>query len=288
MAGNVLNEKLVRSYLFAEVNTICRDSGWTRNQFARVMRKSSNTVRAWLDQERLPDLGNLLLICERGGVDEARKRFILHVREQLHTGQELVSDLDKRSLYIVESGERTYPHHTKWDPLLFPALVQTEAVHMKVLADPMDDPADKIKHWLRKERRAETFFARFSGDDHPTAEIFVPSGAIADLGLLTAKERAAQIDRLLWADSLPGCEVFVVQPPHLATYAFDSFSSNDLPDSGPNFVYVEHLDQSRHVVDEAKLALYDQARSFLRTRAQGIGRFLDGGAHRLAEEHSKQ
>jgi hypothetical protein len=286
MAGTVLYQKFARAYLTAEVNTISQDAGWTPNKFARVMSKSSTTIRAWLDGSRIPDKGNLSLLCDQAEVEPDRKRFILHVSDQLLKNSELVSDLDKRNLYIVESGERTYPIHVKWDPLLLPAVLQTEPYHMKVLAGPMEDPANKIKWWKRKERRAKRFFARFNGEANLIAEFYIPAGAVAaDLDLLTAEERKAQIDRLLWVDALPGCQVSVVRPPHLAGFPFDAFDSDPQTYAGPNFVYVEHLDQSRHVVDEEKLGLYDQARRFLRSNSQGIGRFLDGGVHRLAEEH---
>jgi hypothetical protein len=288
MAGTVLYQKFARAYLTAEVNTISQDAGWAPNKFARVMSKSSTTIRAWLDGSRIPDKGNLSLLCDQAEVEADRKRFILHVSEQLLTNSELISDPDERSLFIVESGERTYPAHVKWNPLLISALLQVEPYHMKLLAGPLDNPADKVKWWKRKERRARRFFARFNGDNPPRAEFYIPSGAIADLDMLDAEERSEQIERLKWVDSLPGCEVGVVRPPHFATYAFEAFESDERSFTGPRFVYVDNLDQSRHVVDEKKLALYDQARRFLRSNSQGIGRFLDGGVHRLAEEHPEQ
>ena len=285
MAGTVPYRKFGESYLTAEVNTISQEAGWNRSQFAVVTGKSGNTIKAWMEGGRIPDKANLAFICEQAGIEPARKQFILHVREQLHRGSELVSDLDNRNLYIVESAERTYPIHIKWDPLLPSALLQTEALHMKLLADPMDDPANKVKTWKRKVRRAKTFFGRFKGASHPRAELYTPSSVFTDFDRLTRDEKEAQIKHMLWVDSLPGCEVLVVQPPHLAGFPFDAFKSDGQPGAAPDFVYVENLDQSRHVVEEEKLALYDQARSFLRTNSQGIGRFLDGGVHRLAQEH---
>ncbi|PRY55004.1 Scr1 family TA system antitoxin-like transcriptional regulator [Glycomyces artemisiae] len=284
MAGTVLNQRLARSYLFAEVNTIAEAAGWTPNQFAKVMGKSGNTIRAWLDRTRLPDLGNLSLICDRGGVDDDRKQFILHVGQQLLSGSELISNLDQRNIFLVESAERTYGTIAKWNPVLLPGLAQTETVHMKLMLGPMEAPAEKIVTWKRKERRAAAFFARMTQPDPPTAELFVPASALRDLDLLTSTEKAEQVERLLWIDSLPTCEVLVVSPPHLAAYSFEMFIGRGLPSAGPNFVHVETLDQSRHVVDPEILALYDQTRSLLRADAQGIGRFLDGGVHQLAEE----
>ncbi|MEU5153024.1 Scr1 family TA system antitoxin-like transcriptional regulator [Glycomyces sp. NPDC021274] len=288
MAGTVLYQKFARAYLTAEVNTISQDAGWTPNKFARVMSKSSTTIRAWLDGSRIPDKGNLSLLCDQAEVEPDRKRFILHVSDQLLKNSELISDLEERNLYIVESGERTYPVHVKWNPLLLSAVLQTEPYHMKVLAGPMEDPANKVKNWKRKERRTRRFFGRFKDSIPPSVEFYIPASAIADLDMLDPEEKSAQVERLKWADSLPRCEVRVVRPPHFANYAFEAFESDEQTYAGPSFVYVDNLDQSRHVVDENKLALYDQARRFLRSNSQGIGRFLDGGAHQLAEEHPEQ
>jgi hypothetical protein len=176
----------------------------------------------------------------------------------------------------------------KWNPLLLSALLQTFSYHMKVLADPIEDAALKVKNWKRKERRAKRFFARFKGKNHPEVEFYIPASAIADLDMISPEERVEQIERLLWVAALPGCEVRVVGPPHFATYAFEAFESDENTFAGPNFVYVDNLDQSRHVVDEEKVALYAEARRFLRSNSQDIGRFLDGGVHRLAEEHPEQ
>lgn len=284
MAGTVPYRKFSESYLTAEVNTISQDAGWNRSQFATVTGKSGNTIKAWLEGNRIPDKANLAFICDRAGVEEVRRDFILHVRDNLHSSSELVSDLNRRNLYIVESGERTYPVIIKWEPLLLTGLLQTEAYHMRLLAGPLGNPAEKIRTWKRKERRGRAFFKRFKDETRPEAELYVSARAIGDLDLLTTAERDQQIERLLWADSLPGCKVCVPQPPHLGNFAFDAFKSDGRPGVGPNFVYVEQLDQTRHVVDEDKLALYDQAHALLRSNALEIGRFLDGGLHQLEEE----
>lgn len=285
MAGTVLYQKFARAYLTAEVNTISREAGWTPNQFARVMGKSANTVRAWLDGDRLPDLGNLSLICDRGEVAAARKRFIIHVGEQLLKGSELISNLDQRNMYVVESAERNYGAFVKWDPILLSTLVQTEAFHKVLPLDPMEDPANKVRNWKRKERRQQAFFSRIGGPNSPTAEIFIPASIFAVLDQLPPKDKNAQISRFLSIDAMPGCEVRVVRSPLVVPFAFDAFKGAGLPGAGPDFVYVETLDQSRHVVEPLNVALYDQACSLLRADSQGIGRYVDGGVHRLAEEH---
>ncbi|MFB9661863.1 hypothetical protein ACFQS3_03980 [Glycomyces mayteni] len=285
MAGTVLNQKLARSYLFAEVHTIAESAGWTPNQFARVMGKSGNTIRAWLDRARLPDIGNLSLICDLGGVDESRKNFILHVGHQLLRGSELIMNLEQRNMYVVESAERTYGTFIKWDPVLPSSLVQTEAFHMVLQPDPLEGAASKIKHWLRKAQRQDNFFSRIGAPGAPTAEIYVPASIFGVFDQLSAKDRIAQIDRMIEVNAMPGCEVLVVRSPLIVPFAFDLFKADERSIAGPDFVYVETFDQSRHVVEPEHLAVYDQGRSLLRADSQGIEGFLDGGIHRLAKEH---
>ncbi|THV29040.1 Scr1 family TA system antitoxin-like transcriptional regulator [Glycomyces paridis] len=284
-ASMSLHRRLIESYLTAEVNMLAQSKGWTLTQFAKVVTKSTNTIRAWLEGRRIPDKGNLMLICDKAGAEPERKAFIAHVSEKLFLSSELISGAEVRNLYIVESAERNYRVLVKWDPLLMSGLLQTEAVHMNLLAGPMEDPASKVKWWKRKEARQSTYFGRCKGRNHPVAEFYVPARAIADLDQLTLEEKAEQLERLRWVDSLPGCEVLVVEPLHFAPYAFEMFTNGGRASSAPDFVYVENLDQSRHIVESDKIALYDEVRRSLRSKAQGIGRFLDGGVHQLAEEH---
>jgi DNA-binding transcriptional regulator YiaG len=285
MAGTNLHQKFARAYLFAEVHTIAKEAKWTPNKFAKVMGKSGNTIRAWLERDRLPDLGNLSLICDRGEVAEARKKFILHVGEQLLTGSELISNLEQRNMFVVESAERTYGALVKWDPVLMSALVQIEAFHNLLPLSPTEDPANKVKNWKRKERRQESFFSRIGTSSAPTAEIYIPSGIFGVVDELAPKDRTAQIDRLLEVGSMPGCEVRVVRSPLAVPFPFEAFEAAGQSAAGPDFVYVETFDQSRHVVEPLNLAVYDQGRSLLRADSQGIEGFLNGGVHRLAEEH---
>ncbi|MFC3491604.1 Scr1 family TA system antitoxin-like transcriptional regulator [Glycomyces rhizosphaerae] len=284
MASSTRYEKLIKAYLTAEINALMKEKGWIAPHLAKAVGKHVNTIRPWMSGARLPDAGNILLICERLGADPARAAYMQHVREQLTMGPEVVSDLDKRNLFIVEASERNYGKLVKWNPVLFPSFAQTEAFHMELLPDP-EDPARKIEHWKRKERRSDTFFGRIGSDDSPEAELYLPATAFTFLERLASRERHRQVEWLLAIDAMPGCEVQVVQSPYLVPFAFECFKGEGRPGAGPDFVYVETLDQSRHLVDPEKLALYDHRRSLLRADAQRIGRYLDGRVHQLAEEH---
>lgn len=285
MSSPTRYRKLIKAYLVAEINALMHEKGWNAPQLARVLGKHVNTVRSWLNGERLPDVANIRFICDETEADPARKAYMEHVREQLNQGSEVVSDLGKRNLFIVEAAERTYGKVVKWDPVLFPSLAQSEAFHMKLLLDPIEDPARKVRNWMRKQRRRDVLFGRFGVGDSLAAEIYVPATAFGYLDRLTVREKGEQIEWLLEMDALEGCEVQVVQTPYIVPFAFDFFAGEGRPEAGPDFVYVETLDQSRHVVDPVKLDLYDQSRSLLRADAQRIGRFLDVRVHQLAEEH---
>ncbi|THV26490.1 Scr1 family TA system antitoxin-like transcriptional regulator [Glycomyces paridis] len=283
MASEGLHTELLKAYLWSEINRLVEAKGWNHRQFAKMVGKSPNSTREWIDGKRLPDKANLAYICTKTGADPERAAFMDMVWDQLFSGSEFIADLDQRALYIVESAERSYGSFVKWDPFLLLGPLQTEATFMKLIANTRD-PASRIRLWKERERRAAEFFARFTGEDGPSAELYVPASAIAVLDQLAPIEKERQVDRLRWADSFPGCEVLVVPQRHLAVYPFEMFVSEDRPSSGPDFVYVENRDQSRHIVRPEKIALYDQDRRHLRTIAQGIGRFLDGGVHQLAEE----
>ncbi|THV28721.1 Scr1 family TA system antitoxin-like transcriptional regulator [Glycomyces paridis] len=287
MAGTILYERFVKAYLKAEVRIIAEEAGWTPAIFGDVMCKSTTTIKAWLGNERLPDLGNMSLICDRGRVDPDRKQFIMHVREQLLTGSEMVSNLEERAMYIVEASERNYGTLVKWDPVLLSALVQTEAFHMEALPEAREGTAHKIPNWKRKEKRQEAFFNRIGSKSSPVTELYIPSNIFTVIDNLAAKDKSAQIARLVEVDAMPGCEVRVVRTPMVVPSSFESFKGDGFAGAGPDFVYVETYDQSRHVVEPANVALYDQARSRLRADSQEIGRWLDGGVHQLAEEHAE-
>jgi transcriptional regulator with XRE-family HTH domain len=282
--GSLRYSQLIEWFVTSELVAIREGKGWSRSRLGAAIGKHANTIRYWEIGERLPDKGNVALICRVLGVEPARAAFLEHVIEQLHQGPEVISDLDKRNLFIVEAAERTYDQIIKVEVSMFPGLLQTEACHMKLLLDPIDDPASKIKHWKRKERRYLTFKERLG---HPEYLFVVPSIAFEDLYRLTEDEKDEQIQRLLEVDRMPNCEVRVLERPHILPHGFNIFRSNGRPGTGPTFAYVETIDQSRHIVEPENLALYDRFLSVVADDASRIGRFLDGRVHQLAEEHSE-
>lgn len=271
--GSLRYSDLIEAFVTAELISIREERGWSRTRLGGAIGKHANTIRGWEIGDRLPDTANVALICRKLGVDAARGAFLEHVIEQLHQGPGVVSDLDQRGLYIVESAERKYGELRKWDPLLLNGLVQTESYHMNLLAEPLDGPASKIKNWKRKRRRQEDFFRR---EDGATLKILTPAIAIAALNDLVAGEKEAQLERLVELSSLESCEIRVVNRPHEVLHAFDMFRGGRAKGVGPDFVYVEAIDQARHIVEPDKLALYDLAWSVLWGDAVPIGRFLDG------------
>ncbi|WP_157930604.1 Scr1 family TA system antitoxin-like transcriptional regulator [Glycomyces xiaoerkulensis] len=258
----------------AELIAIRDEANVSQKWIGEAIKKHQNTVGGWERGDRLPDPGNVALICLKLGVDKERAAFLLHVIEQLHEGPGVISDLEKRNLFIVEGSERRYGRILTWDPLLLHGLLQKEPYHMKLLAEPLEGgPAQKIKSWKRKERRIEHFFSR---TDHPEARFLIPAQAIAELSRLTEPEKEHQVQRLLEVDAMPKCEVRVVDAPHEALHAFNIFHPDGRSDAGPPFVYVEAIDQSRHIVEDKKLALYDRIAGALWENAIPIGRFLHG------------
>jgi len=130
--------ELIEWFVTAELRSPREEQNWSRSRRGRAIGKHGNTIRYREIGERLPDKANIALICEELGTDKARAAFLRHVIEQLHAGPRVVSDLGKRNLFIVENAERTYLELRKWDPILLNGLLQTEAYHMKRLAEPLD------------------------------------------------------------------------------------------------------------------------------------------------------
>lgn len=271
--GSLRYSDLIEAFATAELISIREERGWSRTRLGGAIGKHANTIRGWEIGDRLPDKANVALICRTLQVQGSRAAFLEHVTEQLNRGPELISDLEKRGLYIVEFAERRYGQILKWDPLYLSGLLQEEAYHMKRLAEPMEGAALKVKHWLRKERRQADFFGR---KDEPDTKFLLPASAVRDIDHLDERERRAQIDRLLAVDALPNCEVHVVEGPFEAIHAFDIFHAGGRSGVGPDFVYVETLDQSCHIIEAEKVALYDRSASVMLDDAIRIGRFLHG------------
>jgi transcriptional regulator with XRE-family HTH domain len=282
--GSLRYSQLIEWFVTSQMMSLRKARGWERSDLGRAIGKHANTIRSWEIGERLPDKGNISLICRELGADPALGVFMEHVVEQLNEGPGVVSDLDKRNLFIVEAAERIYGEIIKWDPLFLSGLVQTEAYHMKEVEEALEGAAFKIKHWLRKQRRQNDFYGRW---DAPLTKFLLPAGEVMNLNLLNGSERRAQLDRLLEIDALAHCEVYVVERPYAANHAFEIFRPGGLPGAGPDFVYVETLDQSRHIVEPEKVGLYDRFSSVMLDGASRIGRFLDGRVHQLAEERSQ-
>jgi transcriptional regulator with XRE-family HTH domain len=271
--GSLRYSELIEWFVTAELMAIRDERGWSRTRLGAAINKHANTIRGWEKGDRLPDKANVALICRMLQVDAARAAFLEHVTEELNRGPELISDLGKRNLFIVESAERRYGEFITWDPVYMHGLAQKEAYHMNRLDEPLEGAAFKIKNWLRKERRQTDFFGRTDG---PSMTLLVPEDAMTDLVHLGDSDRQAQVDRLLEIDARPQCGVYVVPRPYRSTHAFSIFRPGGRPGAGPSFVYVETLDQARHIVEEEKIALYDRFASVMLDDAIRIGRFLNG------------
>lgn len=271
--GSFRYSELIEWFVTAELMAIREERGWSRSRLGVAIGKHANTIRGWEIGDRLPDKANVALICRTLQVEGARAAFLEHVTEELNRGPELISDLGKRNLFIVESAERRYGEFITWDPVYMHGLAQIESYHMNRLDEPLEGAAYKIKHWRRKERRQTDFFGRA---DEPRMSLLVPEDAMTDLSRLSESDRQAQIDRLLEIDARPHSQVHVVARPYRSTHAFSIFRPGDRPGAGPAFVYVEALDQARHIVEAEKVALYDRFASVMLDDAIRIGRFLNG------------
>ena len=85
-----------------------------------------------------------------------------------------------------------------------------------------------------------------------------------------------QFAKLIEADKRPDCEVRVLEGLHYGMeHSFEIYLPDGRPGAAPRFVYVEALDQSRHIEDADKVELYHGRIKQMWSSGTRIGRWLD-------------
>jgi hypothetical protein len=85
-----------------------------------------------------------------------------------------------------------------------------------------------------------------------------------------------QIAKLLEADEHPTSEVRVLEGLHYGMeHSYEIYLPDGRPDAAPPFVYVETIDQSRHIEGAFKVELYPDRITQMWSSGTRIGRWLD-------------
>lgn len=263
--------RLADWYVLAELNALAEETDLTQQQIAVEVGVSARTITNYLTGETRPKAGMAASFAKACGAGDKRANFLSHVIKQLDSGR-IVSDLDQRNIFIIERAEATYGEMWEWEPWYVPGLLQDPRYHMELLGGQADQP---MQNWQRKLRRQVRLSSR---KDRPTMRYLVGTNALKPL--VDKEWGEAQFQRLVEANQMPNCEVRILDGLHRGVeHAFTTFHPSAREKAGPSFVYVEALDQSRHIEEPVKVGLYDVQIKDLWLRGNGIGGTLDDWVH---------
>jgi transcriptional regulator with XRE-family HTH domain len=259
--------RIAEWFVPVELNTLKRESNLTSQQIAKKLGVNVRTIGNYLSGETRPKAGMAAQYARVCGADEFRINFLSHVITQLDNGA-IVSDLNERNIFIVELAEATSGEIWKWEPLYVPGPLQIERYHSEVL--PEREP-DVHVHYQRKLRRYLTIAQRRPA---PKVHYLVSGNALRFLDGWEWADK--QFERLLEADARPDCEVRVLEGLHRGMdHSFEIYLPDGRAGAPPPFVYVEALDQSRHVEEPFKVELYHGRINQMWSPGARIGRWLD-------------
>jgi transcriptional regulator with XRE-family HTH domain len=259
--------RLAEWYVLAELNALVEQTDLTQQQVAEAVGVSARTITNYVTGETRPKAGLALSYALACGASEKRAHFLSHIIKQLDSGK-IISDLDHRNIFIVERAEATSGEFWKWEPWYVPGPLQIERYHLEKLPEQGLSP---IQNWQRKQRRFLTIASR---RPTPVKRFLMSTNALRQLRGWEWAER--QFNHLLEIDQWPNCEIRILDGLHHGVeHAFDMYLPGNHPGAAPPFVYVETLDQSRHIEQPEKISLYDDRVKGMWSFATRIGGRLD-------------
>jgi transcriptional regulator with XRE-family HTH domain len=250
----------------ADLEALYEGCDLTYAQIAEELGVSSRTVYNWVTGETRPKSGMVKLFAKECGASDKRIEFLVHVVNQLDNGS-VVSDLEKRNIFIVERAEATAGEIWKFEPWYIHGPLQLLRYHLDLLPgheDPMQNWQRKYQRFLVLSRRRPAPILRFLMTTNALRQIRGWEGA------------AEQFNHLLEVDSWPNCEIRILDGLHQGVeHAFDIFRPGGFLKAPPSLVYVETLDQSRHIEEVTKTDLYYDQVKGMWSAGQRIGGRLD-------------
>jgi transcriptional regulator with XRE-family HTH domain len=259
--------RIAEWFVPVELNALKRQSKLTQQQIATKLGVSVRTITNYLTSETRPKAGMAAQYARVCGASEKRIDFLSHVITQLDNGA-IVSELSDRNIFIVELAEATSGEILKWEPWYIPGPLQIEQYHTQMLPEKEPNP---MQHYQRKLKRYMTLMGRRPA---PMVRYLVSGSAMRMLDGWEWRDK--QIARLLEADRHPNSEVRVLEGLHYGIeHSFDIYLPDGRPDAPPPFVYVETIDQSRHIEEPIKVELYDGRGNGMWSSGARIGRWLD-------------
>jgi transcriptional regulator with XRE-family HTH domain len=259
--------RIAEWFVPVELHALKRQSQLTIAQLAKKLGVSPRTITNYLTSETRPKAGMAASWARVCGASEKRIDFLSHVITQLDNGT-IVSELSERNIFIVELAEATSGEIWKWEPWYVPGPLQIERYHTEMLPEKEPNP---MQHYQRKARR----YLRLTGRRPAPMLHYLISGSA--LRMLDGWEwRDRQIAKLLEADAHPNSEIRVLEGLHYGMeHSYEIYLPDDRSNAAPPFVYVETIDQSRHIEGIDKVELYHDRVREMWSSGTRIGRWLD-------------
>jgi transcriptional regulator with XRE-family HTH domain len=250
-----------------ESTALWQESKLTQQQIATKLGVSARTITNHLTGETRPKAGMAASYARVCGASEKRIDFLTHVVTQLDDGM-IVSELSERNIFIVERAEATSGEVWKWEPWYIPGPLQTELYHTEMLPE---RELNAMEHYQRQLRRYLTLTSRRPA---PKLHYLVSGSALRMLDGWEWNDK--QFTRLIEADERPDCEVRVLEGLHKGMdHSFDIYLPDGRLGAAPQFVFVEEVDQSRHIEDAARVELHHGRIKQMWSSGIRIGRWLD-------------
>jgi transcriptional regulator with XRE-family HTH domain len=236
-------------YYKAELAALLAETELTQKEVADYLGVTVRTIFNWITGETRPKAGMAMSLAQVCGASEKRSKFLGHVIKQLDAGM-IVLDLDTRNIFIVERAEATSGEIWKWEPLYIPGPLQTLQYHLEMLPETSPNPRE---NWQRKLRRLQALGPRYPA---PILRFLVSGTVLWQMRRWSGAE--AQFNHLLEISQWPNCEIRILDGLHTGNdHAYDLYLPGGRPEAAPAFVYIESVDQSRHLESKPKIKLYD-------------------------------
>ncbi|THV23602.1 Scr1 family TA system antitoxin-like transcriptional regulator [Glycomyces paridis] len=254
-------------YVLADLQALCKESDLTYTQIGDELGVSARTIQNYVSGETRPKAGMAAKFAEVCGASKKRIDFLIHVISQLDSGM-IVSDLNKRNILILEHGEAASGEIWKFETGYVPGPFQTERYHMELLTEPTKN---RSRNWHRKHRRFSIISRR---DPAPVVNVLMGINVLRQIRDWDGAED--QFNHLLEIDQWPNCEIRLLDGFHYGSeHPFEIYLPGGRPKAPPPFVYVESIDQSRHIEDAEKFGLYHGRVKDMWSSGNRIGGSLD-------------
>lgn len=234
----------------------------TQVQVGEGIYRSPDSVRNYeLGRAKIPAQGMSDIIRVLGMPEDVGE--YMRILATLRGGEEPIEAAGRFNALYLSLCEEYMGEIFEWDPILFPAPLQTHDYYndLACAADTNVTDERRAAGLIFREERKKTLTSR---SDNPTIQYLIGEAAFFFLSKESRAFQVEQLDFLTAHAELPGWEIRVLAEP--STNLLGSFSSyapgdpTQFVDAGPKVVYTALPHSSWVFQDEARIAVYDEWR----------------------------